>query len=157
MRFWPGLLYAASRLRWRLMKPVTLGVRLILVKRESNRDPEILLVKHTYQKHWYLPGGGVKRGETLEEAARREAGEEVGAILASLRLFGIYTNFYEHKSDHVVVFVCNDFTLSGKTDHEIAEYGFFTFSDLPGDLSPGTRRRLDEYVKHDSVPIVGTW
>ena len=57
------------------------------------RDKAVLLVKHTYQRDLYLPGGGVKRGETLEEAARREAAEELGAQLMNIHLFGIYSNF----------------------------------------------------------------
>lgn len=144
--------YLVSRLRWWLTRPVTLGVRLILV-----RDGTVLLVKHTYQRPWYLLGGGVKRSETLEEAARREAAEEVGATLGTLRLFGVYTNFYEYKSDHVVVFVCNDFTLTGETDREIERFAFFVLDDLPADTSPGSQRRLREYLDGVGGAIVGRW
>jgi 8-oxo-dGTP pyrophosphatase MutT (NUDIX family) len=146
------LFYAIARLRWRVTRPITLGVRLILEK-----DHAVLLVKHTYQAQWYLPGGGVKRGETLEEATRREAAEEIGATLGRLRLFGVYTNFYEHKSDHVVIFACDDFTLTGRTDAEIERFDFFGLDDLPAGLSPGTRRRIQEYVDGGDGPVVGAW
>ena len=76
MRLLPRVLYNINRLRYRVIRPVTVGVRLILEKGQA-----VLLVKHTYQYDWYLPGGGVKRGETLEGAARREAAEELGAEL----------------------------------------------------------------------------
>jgi 8-oxo-dGTP pyrophosphatase MutT (NUDIX family) len=146
------LLHTVARLRWRVAKPITLGVRLILEKEQA-----VLLVKHTYQRQWYLPGGGVGRGETLEEAARREAAEEIGATLGKLRLFGIYTNFYEHKSDHVVIFACDDFALTGRTDAEIERFDFFDFDDLPDGVSPGTRRRIHEYVNGRDVLAVGVW
>jgi 8-oxo-dGTP pyrophosphatase MutT (NUDIX family) len=131
---------------------MTVGVRLILEK-----DQAVLLVKHTYQVDWYLPGGGVKKGETIEGAARREAAEELGAALGDLHLFGVYTNFYEGKSDHVVVFSCDDLTLTGKTDREIASFCFFRFDELPGDVSPGSLRRIREYIGGDDSPVVGVW
>ena len=151
MKWLPQLVHAANRLRWRLMRPVTLGVRVLLVK-----DGTVLLVRHTYQELWFLPGGGVKRGETLEQAARREAAEEVGASLGSLALLGVYTNFFEHKSDHVVVFVCTDFTLAGRRNREIEAQCFYGFDGLPADLAAGHRRRINEYVS-GKWPSVGMW
>jgi 8-oxo-dGTP pyrophosphatase MutT (NUDIX family) len=141
-----------NRLLWRITKPTTVGVRLILVE-----DQAILLVKHSYQRHWYLPGGRVEKGETIKEAARREADEEFGAKLGDLRLFGVYTNFYEHKNDHVIVLACEDFTLTGKTSREIACFDFFRFDDLPAGVSPGSMRRIREYVDDGGVPSVGMW
>jgi 8-oxo-dGTP pyrophosphatase MutT (NUDIX family) len=61
----PRLIYLFNRLIWRITSPTTVGVRLIL-----ERDQTVLLVQHTYQPHWYLPGGGVKKGETIEAGHR---------------------------------------------------------------------------------------
>src|SRR6266542_6045446 len=126
MKALPRLLYGISRLRWRSTGPVTLGVRLLLVQ-----DGRVLLVKHTYQPYWLLVGGGVQRNETLEQAARREAAEEVGASLGELRLHGVYTNFFDFKSDHVVVFACTEFTLSEVKCREIEQRAFFAYDYLP--------------------------
>ena len=152
MRPLPRMLYVINRLRWRITKPITVGVRLILVQKQT-----VLLVKHTYQQHWYLPGGGVKKGETIEQAVRREAAEEFGAKLGHLRLMGVYSNFYEHKNDHVVVFSCNDFTLTGETDSEIECFDYFRFDDLPRHISPGSLRRIREYVSQSGLPVIGVW
>ena len=145
-------LFNINKLLWRITKPLTVGVRLLLVKEQS-----VLLVQHTYQKDWFLPGGGVKKGETVEEAARREAQEEVGAEFRNLALFGVYTNFYQRKSDHIIVFASNDFTLTGKTDWEIERFDFFPFDDLPENVSPGCLHRIQEYAGQREAAQAGLW
>lgn len=136
---------------WKLTKPATAGARVLLIK-----DNKILLVKHTYQHQWYLPGGGIKKGETYEQAVRREMKEELGAHLGKISLFGVYNNFYESKNDSIVVFICNKFDLTGKKDKEIEELHFFDFNRLPQNVSPGTRKRIEEYMnkQHNNF---GTW
>ena len=75
------ILYKANRLRWRITRPLTVGVRILLI-----RDGYVTLVRHTYQDSWYLPGGGVEKRETLEQAIRRELKDEAREwLIASLR------------------------------------------------------------------------
>jgi 8-oxo-dGTP diphosphatase len=47
-------------------------------------DRALLLVRSSYQVEWNFPGGGVKRGETPEGAARRELAEEIGVVAPRL-------------------------------------------------------------------------
>jgi 8-oxo-dGTP pyrophosphatase MutT (NUDIX family) len=152
LRILPRLLYSMNRLRWRITRPLTLGVRLLLVK-----DSSVLLVKHTYTNCWHLVGGGVKRNETVEQAARREAMEEVGAQLGRLSLFGAYSSFGEGKSDHIILFACDDFSTSGKTDREIESCRLFELNNLPDDISPATKRRILEYLNNDETPLCLPW
>ena len=152
MRLLAKLLYTINKIRWRITKPLTLGVRLLLIK-----DLTVLLVKHTYTNYWFLVGGAVEKNETLEQAVRREAQEEIGAQLKDLTLFGVYSNFIESKSDHIILFSCNDFTVTGTTNHEIAKFRFFDLDKLPEDISPATRRRIQEYLSHEAKPSVTMW
>src|SRR5687768_18404925 len=81
-----------------LLRPINLGVRIMLIQ-----DGKVLLVRHVYQRGWFMPGGGMKRRETLEQAARRECREEVGVKMDNVELFGIYFNYTEWKSDHIAL------------------------------------------------------
>ncbi|MFH1464613.1 MAG: NUDIX domain-containing protein [Pseudomonadota bacterium] len=132
--------YLALRGWWWIRRPHTAGVRVLLL-----REGRVLLVNHTYRADWHMPGGGVDHGETLEGAARRECREEVGATLGELTLLGVYTNFWNGRTDHVAVFVCQDFETDGSHDWEIAETRLFDLDALPADASPGTRRRIADF------------
>lgn len=144
-------LHSFQRLHWRFARPTTVGVRLLAVK-----DGEILLVKHTYLDGWYLPGGGVEAGETLRDAVKREAAEEAGVGLQDLRLFGVYSSFFEGKSDHIVVFLSEDFTWRRVGSQEIESVQCFALNELPEGTSPGTRRRIAEYTAGERA-VATSW
>lgn len=131
---------------------LTLGARAIIL----NHHDQVLLVKHTYQPHWYIPGGGVKKGESTKTALLRELKEEVG--LTSLEepiLFGIYHHFYLKVNDYPVVYVIKKFSLTETSSPEIENTGWFDFAALPEMTSPGTKRRLTEYFTNQ--PTSETW
>lgn len=134
--------YWGYGLRWRLLHPVTLGVRIMLIQ-----DDTVLMIRHSYQDEWFFPGGGVKKGETLQEAAMREAHEEVGAVLLDQPwLQGIYANFRDGKNDHVALFVSDDYRLEKATDRwEIDEVRRVSLAKLAASATPTLRRRVEEY------------
>ncbi|HEY5983153.1 MAG TPA: NUDIX domain-containing protein [Anaerolineales bacterium] len=152
------LIYRIYQIYLFFVRPLTFGVRVLLLRRGR-----VLLVRQTYMNGWFIPGGGVKRGETLEQAARREAREEVQAQLKQISLVGVYSNFQEWKSDHNVLFYSDKFTLGGGHDNEIAEMRFFSLDALPAGLWPGHRQRLLEFGpdlargRVPSPPRFGEW
>ena len=137
--------YRARRLYHAVFRPVTLGVRAIVI---DGKD-RVLLVRHTYTPGWFMPGGGVGRDETVPAAVIRELHEEAGIRARSRpRLIGLYANFLQLKSDHVAVYEISDWEEAGPAPHlgvEIAETGFFPLDALPDGVTPGTRQRLEEY------------
>lgn len=145
------ILYYAFRIYCFIFRPMRMGVRAMMIE-----DDKVWLVRQTYVGGWFMPGGGVKRGETLDQAARREAKEETGADLGELKLLGAYTNFTEWKTDHNIVFICYEFKFTGKPDAEIAELRAFSLNALPENLWPGHRLRLEEY-KSGAVAQFGEW
>jgi len=140
-----------ARLYWRLTRPVTLGVRGMVFDDQGR----VLLVRHSYIAGWYLPGGGVGRGETMREALARELHEEAGVeLLGPARFVSVFANFREHKSDHVGLFVIGTGTyrMEPKPNIEISELGFFGLAELPVDISPSTKLRILEIAENRESP-----
>jgi 8-oxo-dGTP pyrophosphatase MutT (NUDIX family) len=135
--------YPLLKLYWRIRKPLTLGVRLIVADDEKG----VLLVRHTYVGGWYLPGGGVEKGETFLEAARRELWEECGVEAREMTLCHLYYSEREGKRDHIALFHVTRYRQHerSESDPEVADMRFFAWSELPEQLSPATRRRLEEF------------
>jgi 8-oxo-dGTP pyrophosphatase MutT (NUDIX family) len=149
----PGLAWRTKLGLMRLVRPVTLGVRLIVLDGER-----VCLVRHGYRPGWFLPGGGVDRDETLEQAAIREAREEAAiAVEGGARFVGMYANFTPAQSDHVALFVAGEWRRieGARASMEIAETGFFARDALPTGTTPATRRRLAEVL--DGAPPTDHW
>jgi ADP-ribose pyrophosphatase YjhB (NUDIX family) len=133
--------YVRNRI-WKLFKSITLGVRVIAIQ-----DNKILLVRHTYKNknYWYLPGGGIKSGETLVEAANRELYEESGARVINIKLIGLYTDFSEGRSDHIALYTGVINNIDNVKSHEISETKFFFLDDLPEKIDPLCKREIQEF------------
>ena len=101
-----------------------------------------------------MPGGAVKPGESLVEAMSRELEEETGIELPETpyRVLGVYSSFAEHKSDHVIVYVINDWTQAQSRSGEIAEVGFYPPEELPDGTTAATNRRIKEYITGSPTP-----
>lgn len=129
-----------------------IGARAIVL----NSENQILLVKHTYEPYWYIPGGGVKKGEPVKTALLRELKEEVGvSVVGEPELFGIYYHTYFGVHDYPVIYIVKKYTREECSSPEIAETGWFSYENLPEMTSPGTRKRLNEYFK--KIPPTERW
>ena len=64
-------------------------------RRNEKSKLSLLLIKrgeHPFKGHWALPGGFLKRGESLEECAVRETVEETGIKPVSVMPCGVYSS-----------------------------------------------------------------
>jgi len=127
-----------------------IGVAAVVLD-ESGR---ILLVRHTYGRlNWELPGGASEPGETFEETAVRELGEETGLAGQVGRLTGIY---YKREDDsHHLVFRCtveNDSEPARPTSAEVSDCGYWSPDALPRPISDFTVRRIEDALAEEAAP-----
>ena len=135
------LVFAARSVYRTLVRPVTVGLRVLITQ-----DQQVSLVRAHGSPLWDLPGGGVKRGETLRAAAAREAFEETGCRAEPDYLLGMYFNQHEHLSDHIAVYVCRCQTPPAvPLNLEIAAAQFWPLDALPQPTAGAVQRRLSEY------------
>jgi len=136
------ILHNIRNLLFRILSVKTVGARALVV----NND-QVLLIKHTYQSGWYTIGGGVKKNESTREAIVRELLEEVGVTpLEAPDLFAVYHNSFEKRDDFVAFYIVKKFEMKESYSPEISEKKWFYLNDLPLEITPSTRRRIEEFL-----------
>jgi 8-oxo-dGTP diphosphatase len=122
----------------------------IIIRQGSNA---IVLIERRNEPHgWALPGGFVDYGESLEQAARREAKEETGLTLSHLCQFRAYSEPDRDPRQHNIslVFVADgEGTLRGGDD--AARARLFSLDGLPAKLCFDHAKILQDY--RDSLAL----
>ena len=95
-------------------------------------DGKILLVRDRFSRQeWALPGGGVKHNESYEQAAVREALEEIGLKIHNLRYLGKANSHESYAKFSVRVFAAHASNCDIKCNFEIMEARWFNMNYLP--------------------------
>ena len=95
-------------------------------------DGKILLVRGRFSRQkWALPGGGVNRNESYEQAAAREVLEEIGLKIYSLRYLGKANSHESYVKFSVRVFAAYVSDYDIKCNFEIMEARWFNGDYLP--------------------------
>jgi 8-oxo-dGTP diphosphatase len=112
----------------------------IMNKRSSEDEARVLLIRRGQPPllgEWSLPGGVVECGETLREAAAREACEETGLVIDVKEMLGVYERVIAGEAGRVryhyvlIDFLCLRLSGDLRAASDAAEVGWFTLDDLP--------------------------
>ena len=94
------LLFVLKRIYWFIRRPRTQGVKCIIEK-----DGEILMIRRTFgTDKWVFPGGGIKSGESPEDAIRREIEEDLGVAPRFVRKLGEFTQRVHYRNETIHCF-----------------------------------------------------
>jgi len=86
---------------------------------------------------WSLPGGVLECGETLREAAVREAREETGLTVEVSEMLGVYERVIRSDDSRVryhyvmIDFLCRPLSGEAKAGSDAEEVGWFSAGELP--------------------------
>ena len=113
----------------------------------SHKENKIVLIKRKNPPHgWALPGGFVDYGESLEQAAIREAKEETSLDVELIRQFHTYSDPSRDPRHHTlstVYIACSNGIPKAADD--AAEIGIFTASSLPEPVVFDHKSIIDDY------------
>jgi 8-oxo-dGTP diphosphatase len=103
---------------------------------EWNNGRIVLILRKNYPPGWALPGGFVDYGETLEEAAVREAREETSLEIRLVRQFHTYSRPDRDPRRHTIstVFIAQGQGRPQAAD-DAAALGLFSQDSLPSPLA----------------------
>lgn len=131
-------LQGLRKLLWLVTGPGRDGVHAVPLTPEGR----VVLVRLTYAPGWRLPGGGRKRGETVEEGMLRELREEIGLAAhgAIERLEDVRPDALP--GDRSAMFLVRDVAYRPRQTLEIEEVREFYPGDLPEAISRATHETL---------------
>lgn len=125
------------------VSPVAFGVSAIV----DDDEGRVLLVRHSYQPGWHLPGGGVGAREPPAEAILRELQEEVGLLeSAPPELVAIFTRGLGWVTNVIALYRVKNARIQFKPNAEIREIAWADPRALPEGTVRGARRRLAEWT-----------
>lgn len=130
----------ALRHRWRKLAKVHLAGVSVFV---TDLDGRLLLVRHSYGPGgWALPGGGMGRRESPEDAAAREVAEEVGCRIEGARVLEKLEETLSGSPHTAWLVAARTMDRPRPDRREIVEARFFPTHSLPEPLTRLTRARI---------------
>jgi ADP-ribose pyrophosphatase YjhB (NUDIX family) len=114
-------------------------------------DGQVLLAKREDFEVWCLPGGMIEPGESLAQAAIREAREETGLEVELTRMVGVYSRVGGYTDIHGTLFAA--IPVGGMLQpqiEEVLDLRYFDADKLPHDMFWWHRSQV-----HDACNGVG--
>lgn len=113
----------------------------LLVRALIIKDRKILVCQTSGRDYYFLPGGHIEFGETMQDALRRELLEEMGARIIRAQFIGGIENLFEQDGEkkHEVSFVFQVDIDANEIMAKEEHISFFWFT-------------IDEFINGNFVP-----
>ena len=122
----------------------------IIIEAQPDRGETgiVLIYRKNEPRAWALPGGFVDYGETLEQAAVREAREETGLEIESVEQFHTYSDPQRDSRQHNIstVFIAKAKGMARAGD-DAEKIGIFSEKNLPLPLAFDHEQILRDYFR----------
>lgn len=118
------------------------------------RDGSVVLVKRLsppFRDFYAIPGGFVEYGETIEEAAVREAKEETGLDVKIERLVGVYSDPDRDPREHIITVAYLAEEIGGRLRPSSDAREIKAFRKIPSKPAFDHRKIL-----HDALKLANT-
>lgn len=129
-------------------KPVTplLTVDTIIEINNQENRPVVLIERRNPPYGWALPGGFVDVGESLEQAAIREAREETCLDISLITLLGCYSDPSRDNRGHTAsaVYIAESDGIPKAAD-DAKNLALFTPDNFPAQLAFDHKKILEDY------------
>lgn len=120
------------------------------------REGGVLLTRRAiepYGGYWAIPGGFINPGESPEEAARREAREEIAVEVEICSFLGLYPTWYVPGDWTVAAVYVATCSSQPRADlREVSEVAWFSFDELPGEMAWDHRHRVLDALAAGGAP-----
>ncbi|MGQ9654264.1 MAG: NUDIX domain-containing protein [Thermodesulfobacteriota bacterium] len=121
---------------------------IIRVRQGDDGEGIVLVRRRDFPVGWALPGGFVDYGESLEEAAVREAMEETGLKVSELRQFHAYSDPCRDPRQHNISIVFLARADGGpKAGDDASDCRVFCLDALPRDMVFDHQEILRDYER----------
>ena len=99
--------------------------------------------------NWAFPGGSLRKGETMKEAATRLVDNETGIDISPdfLPLVAVVPYFFQQRHDVAITYCCHVENKDVKLSNQHDTYCWVTLDNLPSPLHSATLEQIHAFMR----------